>query len=207
MYRLHGFSTQNTLKVLYVLEALEVDYRFRYVNLMQGEQKTPEFRAMNPVGKVPVLEHDGRYLWESGAIVRYLGNVEVSSLYPADPYQRGVVDQWLDFFTCHLGRWLTAEYFQRIIKPQAGLGDPDADRCEEARTFALEQAPIVDHCLADRAWLTGKRPSIADYCAFAYVEQSHAIRFPLDDYPRLATWFGRLEALPAIERARARTIR
>ena len=204
MYRLHGFFTQNTLKTVYVLEELGVDYDFRFVNLQEGEHKTPEFTAMNPMTKVPVLQHDGRYLWESGAIVRYLANVEDSPLYPADAFARAQVDQWIDFFTCHLGRQLTTVFFQRIIKPMAGFGDPDEAACEEALGFATQQAAAVDAWLAERRWLTGAELSIADLFAFAYVEQSAQIDFPLADYAHLSAWFERLEARPAIARARAK---
>ena len=59
MYRLHGFFTQNTMKPLYVLEELGVDYEFSFVNLMTGENRSDSFRKMTPATKVPVLEHDG----------------------------------------------------------------------------------------------------------------------------------------------------
>ena len=67
MYRLHGFYTQNTLKTLYVLEELGVEFEFRFVDLAKGENRSQEFRALNPAGRVPVLEHDGQFLFESGA--------------------------------------------------------------------------------------------------------------------------------------------
>ena len=82
MYRLHGFFTQNSMKPLYVLEGLGVGFEFCYVDLMTGENRSEAFRAMTPVGKVPVLEHDGEYLFESGPMCRYVASVEKSPLYP-----------------------------------------------------------------------------------------------------------------------------
>ena len=83
MYRLHGFYTQNTLKTLYVLEELGVEFEFRFVDLAKGENRSQEFRALNPAGRVPVLEHDGQFLFESGAIARYVASLEHSPLFPA----------------------------------------------------------------------------------------------------------------------------
>jgi glutathione S-transferase len=204
MYRLHGFFTQNTMKTIYVFEELGVDYEFAFVNLMKLENRTDEFRAMTPTGKVPVLEHDGEFLFESGPICRYVASVEKSPLYPADKLQRARVDQWMTFFTCHPGRWLTTLYFEKIIKNAAGMGDPDEARCEEAVKFASQQLKIVEHWLADTDWLANGALSIAEPFALAYLEQANAVGFSLDELPRVKAWFERLEARDGTARARAR---
>ena len=59
MYTLYGFWTGNTKKVLHVLEELQLEYKFQYVDLFKGENKTAAFLKLNPVDKVPVLEHIG----------------------------------------------------------------------------------------------------------------------------------------------------
>ena len=156
MYRLHGFFTQNSMKPLYVLEELGVDFEFCFVNLMTGANRTDEFRNMTPAGKVPVLEHDGEFLFESGPICRYVSSVEKSPLYPADKLQRARVDQWMTFFTCHPGRWLTSLYFEKIIKPAAGLGETNEANCEEAARFAHLQLGIVDKWL-ENTGVAGQR--------------------------------------------------
>jgi glutathione S-transferase len=204
MYRLHGFFTQNSMKTLYVLEELGVDYEFCFVNLMTGDNRTDSFREMTPVAKVPVLEHDGEFLFESGPICRYVASVEHSPLYPADKLQRARVDQWMTFFTCHPGRWLTKIYFEKVIKSKANLGEPDEPGCEEAAKFAHQQLQAVEGWLADRNWLANDAFSIADPFALAYVEQAQAIDFPLDDCPRVKAWFERLEARNGTSRARAK---
>jgi len=204
MYRLHGFFTQNTMKTIYVLEELGVDYEFAYVNLMKLENRTDEFRAMTPTGKVPVLEHDGEFLFESGAICRYVASVEKSPLYPADKLQRARVDQWMTFFTCHPGRWLTRIYFEKIIKNAAGMGDPDEARCEEASKFAAQQLKIVERWLANTEWLANGALSIAEPFALAYLEQAKAVGFSLDELPGVQSWFARLEARESTAKARAR---
>ena len=88
MYVLHAFFTQNSMKPLYVLEELGVEFEFRFVDLFKGENRAGSFLAMNPVGKVPVLEHNGEYLFESSAICRYLANNEGSHLYPESALER-----------------------------------------------------------------------------------------------------------------------
>ena len=88
MFRLHGFFTQNSRKPLYVLSELGVEFEFVFINLAAGEQRSGDFLQKNPLGKVPVLEHDGRCFTESGAICRYVANVTESPLYPPEPRRR-----------------------------------------------------------------------------------------------------------------------
>lgn len=204
MYRLHGFFTQNTMKTLYVLEELGVDFEFVFVNLMTGENRSDSFRSMTPVGKVPVLEHDGEFLFESGPICRYVASTEKSPLFPADKLQRAKVDQWMTFFTCHPGRWLTEIFFEKVIKPKAGLGETNLAACEKAEKFAHQQLKLLDGYFHKTSWLANDAMSIAEPFALAYLEQVHAIGFALDHHPRVKAWFDRLEARDSTVRARAR---
>jgi glutathione S-transferase len=202
MYQLYGFFTQNSLKPLYVIEELGVPYEFHFVNLLKGENQTEHFLGMTPMGKVPVLHHNDSHLFESGAICRYLANSEHSSLYPEDKMQRANVDQWLDYFTCHLGRWLNTLYFENLVKEKVGMGEADPAACEEANKFAHQQLGILNNWLELQTWLANDALSIADLCALAYVEQTRAIDFSLDDYPRVKAWLERMEALESVNRAK-----
>lgn len=204
MFNLYGFFTQNSLKTLYVLEEVGATFEFHFVNLGAGEQKTDEFAKKTPIGKVPVLEHNGEYLFESGAICRYVANVTDSPLYPADKMQRARVDQWMDFFTCHLGRWFSTLFFETVIKPKFNLGEPDEAGKKEAVHFAKEQLSMLDKHLQDSNWLANDSLSIADLFAFAYVEQHRAVDFSLDDFPNVGAWFERIELRDSIVNARKR---
>lgn len=204
MYRLHGFFTQNTMKPLYVLEELGVEFEFIYVDLMLRANRSEEFMRKTPIGKVPVLEHDGEFLFESGPISRYVASVEKSPLYPADKLDRARVDQWMTYFTCHPGRWLTEIYFQKIIKPAAGLGETDEASCEQAGKFIRQQLKPLERSFETSSWLANDTFSIADVFALGYMEQARTVAFPLDEFPRVQSWLGRLEALESTARARAR---
>lgn len=204
MFRLHGFFTQNTLKAMYVLEEIVPDFEFQFVNLAKGEQKSDAFAKMTPIGKVPVLEHDGEFLFESGAICRYVANVQESPLYPSDKLQRARVDQWMDFFSCHLGHWLNKLYFEAVIKPDFNLGGPDKDGIEEAIKFAHLQLGMLDSHLDSTDWLANDSFSIADLFAFAYIEQHRKVALSLEKVANVQAWFERVEARPAIAAARAR---
>ena len=204
MFRLHGFLTQNSLKTLYVLEEVAGDFEFQFTDLSKGDQKTEDFSKMTPIGKVPVLEHDGEYLFESGAICRYVANVSDSALYPNDALQRARVDQWMDFFSCHLGHWLNTLFYQIVIKSKFGLGGPDEESVAEARKFASKQLGMLNSHLEGSDWLANDALSIADLFAFAYVEQYRAVGLSLDDCANVKAWFDRIESRPSIANAKAR---
>lgn len=204
MYRIFGFQTQNTKKTLYLIETLNCQYDFKFINLFKRENRQDEFLSVSPFGKTPLLQHDEHYLFESGAICRYLANVEESNLYPQEAFNRGQVDQWMDFFSCHLGKWLNALYFEKVIKNFARMGRPDQNRCQEAEKFIDEQVITVDSWLGANQYFIKDRFSIADLFAFAYIEQFNDLGITFDNVPNIKRWHDEIESLPAISRARKR---
>lgn len=206
MYQIHGFGPSfNTTKVLYVAEELGIDYAYSELDLSKGEHKTPEHMRRHPLGKTPTLEHDGRPLFESSAICRYLASVENSALYPAsDLFQRAVIDQWIDFHTCHLGRWLGTLLFERVVREKFGMGEKKADVEREAVGFIAEQLTCVNDHLSRNAYLAGDAISIADPFAFAYLETTAMSDVALSDYPHVAKWLDAYQARDSVRRARAR---
>ncbi|MGI9334750.1 MAG: glutathione S-transferase family protein [Gammaproteobacteria bacterium] len=206
MYHIHGFNLSfNTTKVLYVAEELGIEFTYTALDPMKGEHKTPEHLKRHPMGKTPTLDHDGKYVFESSAICRYLGNVEGSALYPADDaYQRALVDQWMDFFTSHPGRWLGTLLFERVFREQFGMGEKKEDVEKEALGFLEEQMSCVNEHLASNEFLAGKALSIADPFAFAYVETSESSGFPLGDYPHVSKWYEGYETRSSVKRVQAR---
>jgi glutathione S-transferase len=98
MIELHGMFSPNVRKVGIMLEELELDYTLHHVAVFRGDQFEPEFRALNPLGKVPVLvDHDrgdGMPVFESGAILFYLAET-YHALLPAHGMARYEVMEWL----------------------------------------------------------------------------------------------------------------
>lgn len=204
MYRLYGIPTQNTFKVGYVLDAVGVDYEYQFVDLAKGEQKTESFLKITPVGKVPALKHNDFSMFESSAICRYVAVAEKSNLYPQDQFQRARNDQWLDFFSNHLGRWMSTMFFEKVLKPKMGFGETSAEKYAEALGFANQQIVPVEKQLSQTPYFTGTELGIADYVAFAYLEQTTAIQYDLSPYPHVQSWFKKMEQLPSIQKTKTK---
>lgn len=198
MYTLYGFPTVHTKKVLYVLEELELNYDYKKVDLFKREQQTPDFLNKNPIGKVPVLGIDGDHLFESGAICRYLANVVCSSLYSEDKLLRAKTDQWIDFFTGHIGRWFAGLFYERVLKPGANLGPINEAAVEESIKFIDVQGAKVETWLESNEYFLGRELSIADFYAFAYIELHEPTKFSIDKFPNLKRWYENIKKRPSI---------
>lgn len=195
-YTLYTDSTPNPFKVHILLEELGVEYTSRHVDFSENEQKTPEFRAINANGKVPVLiDHDlgDLAIAESGAILIHLAERHGKFL-PTEPRARAQVMQWLMWQMAGLGPifgnlMVFAGPFQNA-QPQA-TARFDA---ELRRLF-----DVLDGQLEDHEFVAGDH-SIADIACIGWMWPVKRIGWDLGDWPNVKVWHDRLMARPAYQR-------
>jgi glutathione S-transferase len=119
----------NALRVRAVAGELGITLDIVDVDLRKGENKTPEYLAMNPNGKVPVLVDGDLVLWESRAINRYMASLRPErGLYPDDAKRRALIDQWSYWQAIHLSPAIQRVVFERLLKSRFGLGEPMSRR-------------------------------------------------------------------------------
>ncbi|TDJ04396.1 MAG: glutathione S-transferase family protein [Deltaproteobacteria bacterium] len=201
MFKIYGFRFSfNTTKVLYVAEELGVDYEFINLNAKKGEHKREEYLKLHPAGKAPALFHEGRSLFESSAICRYMALSIDSPLFPQDIYQRCLVDQWLDYNTCHIGRWMASVYFERVLRKSFTGKGPEEKTVAEAMDFLAKQIPPVDQHFADNTFYLGDKLTIADFFSFAYIELHEKAGIDLTPYPNLLRWYEEIKSRPSISK-------
>ena len=90
MFKIYGLHTPMFIKPVLAAEEMGANYEVVKVDLMKGETKTAAHLARHPFGKMPALEHNGKFLFESNAIMKYMASVTESALYPKDLYARAV---------------------------------------------------------------------------------------------------------------------
>lgn len=196
---LHGMSSPNVLKVGIMLEECGLAHELRYVGVFRGDQFTPEFLAMNPIAKVPVLEDPrlGVPLFESGAILLWLAEREGRFLPTAQP-ARAQVMQWLMFQMANMGPMLgQLNHFRLSL---AGKGDAYATGRYQAASEMIYR--VLDEHLATREWLCGGAYSIADMAVYPWSDYLEKHGLDAADYPALARWRAMIAARPAVTRAR-----
>jgi glutathione S-transferase len=193
-----------SFKVLAAASFLGLEYEKCVVNLGKGEQRTQEYLDINPNGKTPALEENGFRLWEANAILQYLALKRPDSdLLPEDPARRAQVAQWQFWDLAHWEPACAPVLFERCVKPLLGLGEPDAAVVERGLAAYARVAPILDDRLGKSRYVAGPDLTVADFSLGAVLNLSEPAGFPLDEYPNICRWHGKLTELPGWRQAMA----
>jgi glutathione S-transferase/GST-like protein len=196
MIDLYTAATPNGHKVSIALEELELPYTLKVLDLSKGEQKLPEFLAINPNGRIPaIVDRDaGDFaVFESGACLIYLAE-KTGKLLPADVKGRSLVMQWLMFQMGGIGPMMGQanvffRYFPEKIQPAI-----DRYQGESKRLFK-----VLDTHLQHHEYLAGDY-SIADIANWAWVRTHRWSGVEVDDLPHLQRWLELIRARPAVQR-------
>lgn len=191
-YRLYCFAQSgNAYKAALALELAGADWEPRFVDFFKGEARSPEYRAVNVMGEVPVLEHKGLRLTQSGVILDYLAG-ELDRFGPENDAERREILRWI-LFDNHKFTSYFATY--RFLKALAKTGDPAVVEFLGQRARAAYA--ILDAHLKGRDFVAADRPTIADLSLAGYVYFAEEGGFDLDaEFPQIAAWAGRIAALP-----------
>jgi glutathione S-transferase len=159
----------NVMKVLWVGDEIGLAYRRIDAGLQQGVVDTPEYRQMNPNGRIPTIDADGFVLWESSARVRYLAaRHERDDLVPREPKVRADIERWMVWAISSLTVGMTPPLWQLIRRPQ---DKRDVRVLEQATMEAARCTRLLDQRLASRDDLNAGRFTAADIAAVAFVQR------------------------------------
>jgi glutathione S-transferase len=189
----HPFSP-NARRARLVAKHLGLAVEEVLVDLMAGAHRTPEYLALNPTGRVPTLVDGDFVLWESNAIASYLA--EGSDLAGKDRRERADILRWQCWGHAHWGPALGTLVMENVIKGWRG-GSPDAAKVAEGEQNVHANAKILEAHLAGRGWVVGDRFTLADVALAPQLAFMQPAKLPLDGYPNILAWFGRVQALPA----------
>ena len=195
---LYGMQSPNVRKVAILLEELGLPWEMRHVAVFKGEQFAPEFLAMNPLAKVPVLVDPrlGRPLAESGAILIWLAERSGRFLAAEGP-DRYEALQWLMVQMASIGPMLgQLNHFQL-------LGEREPYALGRYRAQAATLYRLLDERLAVREWIAGDY-SIADIATWPWATYLEQHGFDPAAHPALVRWRDRIAARPAVIRAAER---
>ena len=178
----------NCLKVKWVAAHLGIPARWRDVDVPGGGTRTPEFLALNPAGRVPIVVFpDGAVLSESNAIIVYLA--DGSPLIPAAPFARARMLQWMFWEQySHEPHIAVRPYQLHYLKKAPEDLDP---KLAERGADALR---LMEGTLAGSAFMAGDALTLADVALVAYTRMAHEGGFDLAAYPAIRAWIGRVEA-------------
>ena len=161
------YASQPTRAVLCFLQINKVPFEFKEVRVMKMEQYSPEFKKVNPNGKVPAITDGDVNMFESHTILRYIQ--ETTGLpdhwYPKDPRKRAKVDEYLDWHHNGLRLGAGGYLFRKYISPFTGKAAPKEAIQESVMIFKKALSLMETYWLASTPYLTGSEPTIADLSA------------------------------------------
>ncbi len=197
MIDFYFWPTPNGYKPLLLLEEAVIPYEIYPVNISQGEQFEPVFSRISPNNKIPAIFDPDRdvAIFESGAILLYLAE-KYDAFIPKRARDRARVLQWLFWQVGGVGPIFGQNlHFGQYASEHIPYAN-DRFVNETSRLFK-----VLDVALAKRDWVAGSAYSIADMAIYPWVLKHPVLQVDLDDFPRVAEWFARIEERPATVRA------
>jgi glutathione S-transferase len=195
----HPASTTSLIITMFAAEE-GIPLEYQVVDLMTGEHRKPEYKAINPNSLVPTLDDDGFRLTESGAIVRYLANKTGSAAYPTELKARARVDEAMEWFYSNyykdLGYGLV--YPQLFPHHKRPTDEAHSGAIAWGKQKAQHWLGILDNDLIgpSRRYLCGDTITLADYVGAELVNLGHLVHCTYQDYPNVRRWLGTMKALP-----------
>jgi glutathione S-transferase len=191
-YKLYCFAQSgNAYKAALMLNLCGADWEPRFVDFFNGETRTPAFRAeVNEMGEVPVLEHAGKKLSQSGVILHYL--TERFGKFGGDnDDERREILRWILFDNHKLTANIATLRFMLMFM-KAGA----TPVTEFLRGRVKSALTILDKHLAVQPYAVSAQPTIADFsmCGYLYWPDEFGVNWA--DYPHIEAWLARIQALP-----------
>ena len=189
--KLYGFPPTRSTRVLWTLRELEVDFEFITVDPAKGELQRPEFLALNPAAKLPVLVDGDLVLTESVAIVTYLAEkYPHKGLIPTDLKQRAQVNRWLLFAATELEQplWRISRHTALYPEDQRLPGDVLL-ASQEFRAMA----EVLEKHMEDRQFVVGESVTVADFVVAYTLDWADEVQL-LDGFPHLLEYMKRMYA-------------
>lgn len=197
MLRIYGAPKSRARRTLWMAGELGIPFEHKSFVPRAPETRTPEFMALNPNGRVPVIDDDGFILSESMAINFYLAKKHRSPLYPADSKLEALTWQWCLWETDRLDRQVGTYLNHTAMLPEA---ERKPDIAATAWKEIVAGMDVLEGALAKSEWLVGTAFSLADLNVASAMFQ--AFRIDLAKWPYVQTWLNRCWDRPAAKKVR-----
>ena len=200
MLKIYGYAQSiNVRKVLWACEELGLAFeRVDWGGTFRSTSE-PEFRALNPVGMVPVVDDDGTVVWESNVIVRYLATSRGrTDLLPCEPAGRARVEQWMDWQASDFNNsWRVC--FQALVRQNPAFQDKGA--VAASNDLFNRMVGVIDAQLARTgAYIAGTSFTVADIVIGLSLHRWQSVPMPRPQYANVDGYLRRLLERPAFAR-------
>jgi len=193
-----NLTSPNVRRVRLTAAVLGIELEETKLDFRKGEHKRPEYLALNQNGAVPTLVDGDFVLTESRAIMQYLASKKPESgLLPRDEKARADVTRWQFWDSSHFSPQLGTLFFQKLLKPMLGMGEPDAQKIEEAFANFHRFGAVLNRHLDGRQYVVGGALTIADLTLASSLMYATQTETPLSEFPNMQAWFSRIGDMDA----------
>lgn len=200
--KIYGMAMSTcTRRVCMTLEEKNVPYEIVHVDLQKGEHKAPEFIAMQPFGKIPVLVDGDLTLFESRAMMRYIANKYADQgpdLLGKDAKARALTDTWVEVESAYYNPPIGTIVMEKVFKPWFG-GTTDEAVLEAQLEELNKVLDVYEEKLGKTDYIAGETFTIADITCMSYMEamvNMGKITEPLDKHPKFKAWWQKVSSRP-----------
>jgi glutathione S-transferase len=191
--KLHCFGESgNAYKAALALTLADMEWEPVFVDFFNGATRTPEFRALNEMGEVPVLVDGETTLTQSGVILDYISS-KTGKLGGRSAAERREILRWLFWDNHKLSTQIGTVRFLANFLPE-DKRPPGVIPFLQGRLKAAYA--VLDSHLAGRNWIVGEQPTIADLSCCGYLYYPEPFGFARADWPGIDAWLDRIAALP-----------
>jgi glutathione S-transferase len=188
--KLYSSWSPNPQKVLFALKELGEGAELVGIDLFKGEQNTPAFTALNPMQKVPVTEDNGFVLWESNAILAWLGDRH-RKLWPQDASGRASALRWMFFEARHISESIGNLWFYESVGPAIGV-PIDKEATEYGHTELQKPMQVLDQHLSKVPWMHGGEFTLVDCSIGTDLAALAASKFDWKEFPMARAYVDRI---------------
>ncbi|MEX0166608.1 glutathione S-transferase [Pseudomonas brassicacearum] len=193
-------NSSNVRKALWCAEELGLAYEAIDAGGAFGVVDTPEYRAKNPNGRVPMIEDDGFMLWESNTIVRYLAarHASGSAWYPADIQARAQAEKWMDWTTSSFAAPFRIVFWGVLRTPAE---QQDWVAINAAIKECDDLLAMVEQTLSEQPYLSGSEIGMGDIPLGSFIYAWFEMPIQRAELPGVQAWYARLQQRPAYRKA------
>jgi glutathione S-transferase len=195
MLKVYGRANSiNVRKVLWMLDELGLEYEREDWGRGFRPTDDPEFRKINPVGVVPVIDDGDFRLRESNTIVRYLADKHArTDLFPKDLRERATIEAWMDWASTDFAQGMRSVFHGLIVKNPTFANQVEAG----AKEWGRQMGVLDEHLAANGPFVMGKSFTVGDIPAGLVVNRWFSIPFEKPTFKAVTAYYDRLAERPA----------
>lgn len=200
---LYGTPSSTYVRTVRLLLAeANIDYELKDINIFNGDNKTEEYLAKHPFGKVPALEVDGMKIYETAAITYYLNQkLGAGKFAPADILGQTRMQQIISIIDNYLyPSAVRTIVIQNLIVPSQG-GQTDSEAVQNAIAPSKKALAAIEHLFTSTPFLVGSLISLADFYLipiFIYLEKTPQFNAVTANTPKLRIWWNEVKILQSV---------